>query len=81
MDEGFDTNVVKLNLHTAALALSTRDKTHDKANGKCNCAGICKGDNRCSCFKESRKCTSHCHAKQAKANAKICCKNKDTNKN
>ena len=56
----------------AKLASAAKGSVED-VRAVCNCAGICKGDNRCSCFKKGLKCTSHCHdPKKMKNKAKVC---------
>ena len=35
----------------------------EKIKAMCQCSTACYEDNRCSCYKDGLKCTSHCHGK------------------
>ena len=61
----------KISMTSAAKLQSARTGSVEEVNTICNCKGLCKGDNRCKCFKLGKKCTSHCHLK-LKGNCKNC---------
>jgi hypothetical protein len=61
-----------ISLKEAASIQSANTGSTIVSNILCNCGTICKGDNRCKCFKNGQKCTSHCHGKMAKGKKKMC---------
>ena len=73
LEEAF---VKKISLHVAANLQAVRTGSLEDVRAVCNCTGKCSNDNRCSCFKINKKCTSHCHNKGKAAKAKLICTNR-----
>ena len=70
--EEYEKNYNPISLTSAASLQSSNTGSKENVITKCNCGTLCKGDNRCKCFKLGQKCTSHCHLKMAKGKKKIC---------
>ncbi len=66
-------DVQKISLHTAANLQAVRTGSLEDVRAVCNCTGKCSNDKRCTCFKNGKKCTSHCQNKGKAAKSKLIC--------
>lgn len=70
--EDFEKNFKTISLREASSLQSCNTGSLETVKRKCNCGMFCKGDNRCNCFKNGVKCTSHCHSKKGGKTCKNC---------
>ncbi len=69
-----DVDVKYVSMTEAASLANSANGSTEAVNTLCQCKTGCFQDNRCKCFKNGLKCTSHCHGKLDTGKTKAACK-------